>query len=84
MVNCVSRESLLNAVERARCLYPKQVACLHLAAVTTLHLRSFGVPAVLVIGVSPHPFFGHAWVEVAGKVVSGTRSKERFIILDSI
>jgi hypothetical protein len=33
-------------------------------------MRDRGIPAEVVIGYRAAPFFSHAWVEVAGRVVN--------------
>jgi hypothetical protein len=60
-----------NAVESGASFYWKRVRCLQRAVVTARILRAHGIPAELVIGCRPAPFFSHAWVEVRGRVVSG-------------
>jgi hypothetical protein len=50
--------------------HSKKTLCLHRSATTTCLLRSIGAPAEMVIGVHKIPFYGHAWVEVHGKVVN--------------
>lgn len=58
------------ALVRARTLYMKRTRCLQRGVALTCLLRLHGVPAKLVIGVQKMPFYAHAWVEVAGVVVS--------------
>ncbi len=62
--------TLCNAVHRACVWYPAKTLCLQRSAVTTCLLRSYGVPAVMKIGVRPMPFLAHAWVEVDNSVVN--------------
>src|SRR5690242_21725370 len=50
--------------------YWKPVRCLQRSFVIARVLRRYGVGAEIVIGYRPAPFFGHAWVEVGGRVVS--------------
>lgn len=61
---------ICNAVSRACVWYPAKTACLQRSAVTTCLLRSFGIPALMKIGVRSMPFQAHAWVEVDGSVVN--------------
>src|SRR5258708_14032086 len=75
---------LLASFELARQLYVKEAKCLHLAAAITVFLRGFGLPVNMVFGISPHPFFGHTWVELNGNVGTGTRSRDQFIVIDAI
>jgi hypothetical protein len=62
--------AICEAVLLATCLYWKPVLCLQRAICTTRLLRSYGVPARLVIGYREAPFFSHAWVEVGTRVVN--------------
>lgn len=57
-------------LDRAASYYFKRAWCLQRSAATVLLLRFRGVPAQLVIGVERVPFYAHAWVEVAGRVVN--------------
>jgi hypothetical protein len=66
------------AVDRACVWYPKKALCLQRSAVTTCLLRTRGVPARLVIGARPMPFFAHAWVEVDAVVVNDVAGVKRF------
>src|SRR5947207_6010088 len=50
--------------------YWKPVRCLQRSIVTARLMRFRGIPAEVVIGYRPNPFFSHAWVEVAGRVVN--------------
>src|SRR5262245_57309386 len=52
------------AVLLATCVYWKPVRCLQRSVCTVWMLRARRVPARLVIGYRPAPFFSHAWVEV--------------------
>ena len=62
--------SLIDAADRAAALYFKQAWCLQRSAACAYVLRRRGVPAELVIGVHPSPFFAHAWVEIGGRAVN--------------
>lgn len=75
---------LLVAFDVAKRYYVMEIKCLHVAAATTVFLRSFGFSANMVLGVSPHPFFGHTWVEIDGAVVAGTVAKNQYVILDVV
>src|SRR5258708_29820685 len=59
-----------DAVNRACAWYPKRALCLQRSAVTTCLLRSYGVPAQIVLGAQKLPFKAHAWVEVDGRAVN--------------
>jgi hypothetical protein len=67
-----------DTVERACVWHPKQKLCLQRSAAVTCLLRSFGVPAEMVIGVHKMPFYGHSWVEVNGSVVNDHKNVQRF------
>ncbi len=62
--------AVCNAVATAACLYWKPVTCLQRSVCAARLLRARGVPARLVIGYRPDPFFSHAWVEVDDCVVN--------------
>ncbi|MCG8457543.1 MAG: lasso peptide biosynthesis B2 protein, partial [Holophagales bacterium] len=61
---------LIDAADRAAALYFKQAWCLQRSVACAYTLRRRGVPARLVIGVHPLPFFAHAWVEIDGRAVN--------------
>src|SRR5467141_1643788 len=50
--------------------YPKRALCLQRSFVTVCLLRTYGVPAQMVLGAQKMPFKAHAWVEVGGRVVN--------------
>jgi hypothetical protein len=50
--------------------YWKPIRCLQRSIVTARLMRGHGIRAEVVIGYRPAPFFSHAWVEVAGRVVN--------------
>lgn len=70
-------QAVCDAVLLATCLYWKPVLCLQRAACTVRLLRRHGLPARLVIGYRPSPFFSHAWVEVEGRVVYGSPAYQK-------
>jgi hypothetical protein len=53
--------------------YWKPVRCLQRSLVTARVMRHRGIPAEVVIGYLPTPFFSHAWVEVGGCVANDSR-----------
>jgi hypothetical protein len=63
-------QDLCSAIDAVCVLYWKEVRCLQRSAATVCLLKSYGVPAELVIGAQHLPFKAHAWVEVAGRVVN--------------
>jgi hypothetical protein len=76
-------DSLIAAVTEACMFYPFRTRCLQRSAALTRLLRRAGVPAQMVIGYCPVPLRSHAWVELAGRVISGKiHHQERFIPID--
>jgi hypothetical protein len=57
-------DHIAHAVNLACVWYPKQVLCLQKASVTACLMRSYGIPAAMVLGAQKTPFAAHAWVEV--------------------
>jgi hypothetical protein len=66
------------AVEKACVWYPKKALCLQRSAVTACILRSYGIPAQMIVGVRPMPFLAHAWVEAEGSVVNDFPNVQKF------
>jgi hypothetical protein len=65
--------------------YWKRIRCLQRAIVTARVLRRHGIPAEVAIGYRPSPFFSHAWVEVAGRVINDSPTfQHRFHILERL
>jgi Transglutaminase-like superfamily/Coenzyme PQQ synthesis protein D (PqqD) len=62
--------AVVEAVNMAGSFYWKPVMCLQRSVAATRLLRRYGVAAGFVIGYRSEPFFSHAWVEVAGRVVN--------------
>lgn len=76
-------ERICSAVDVACVWYPKRALCLQRSATTTCLLRSYGVPAQMVIGIQKLPFKAHAWVEVQGRVVNDKPyTPEMYAVLD--
>jgi Transglutaminase-like superfamily len=61
---------ICEAVRSVAPFYWKPIRCLQRSMVTARLMRSHGIPAEVVVGYRPTPFFGHAWVEVAGRVAN--------------
>ena len=81
--NAVSAEvenAICDAVLLATCFYWKPVLCLQRAVCTVRLLRRHGIHARLVIGYRPSPFFSHAWVEVDGRVLSGSAAYQKRLL----
>jgi hypothetical protein len=57
--------------------YWKPIRCLQRSIVTARVMRRYGIRAEVVIGYRPSPFFSHAWVEVAGRVVNDSSTYQR-------
>ena len=70
--------SVCCAVNRACTWHPKRALCLQRASVLVCLLRSLGFPAEMIIGVHKMPFYGHAWTELAGKVVNDHANAQKF------
>jgi hypothetical protein len=66
--NEVTEREICQAVQSATPFYWKAVRCLQRSTVTVRLMRGQGIPAEVVIGYRPTPFFSHAWVEVGGRV----------------
>ena len=62
--------AICQAVRSVAPFYWKPIRCLQRSIVTARLMRSHGIPAEVVIGYRPAPFFSHAWVEVAGRVAN--------------
>jgi hypothetical protein len=76
---------LSDAVLLATCLYWKRVLCLQRSFCMTRLLRARGIPARLVIGYRPVPFFSHAWVELNGRVVNDSQAyRQRLHVLHTV
>jgi transglutaminase superfamily protein len=76
-------EKVCAAVDMACIWYWKEVLCLQRSATTACLLRSYGVPAQLMIGAQQMPFRAHAWVEVEGRVVNDKPyMREMYAVLD--
>ncbi len=63
-------EKTVRAMACVTSFYWKPLLCLQRSVVTARLLRAQGVPAEVVIGYRPAPFFSHAWVEVGGVAVN--------------
>jgi len=65
--------------------YWKPIRCLQRSIITARIMRSEGIPAEVVIGYRPMPFFGHAWVEVNGRVANDSPTyKKQLQILERL
>lgn len=70
---------LTQANSIALSLYWKPAACLQRSMAQARVMRSYGVNAEVVIGCQLQPFFGHAWVEVDGKVINDSQAYRRML-----
>jgi hypothetical protein len=66
------------SVQRACVWYPKRALCLQRSAVTACLLKSYGLPAQMVVGIRDMPFMAHAWVEVNDAVVNDWPGVRKF------
>jgi hypothetical protein len=62
--------AICEALRAVAPFYWKPVRCLQRSIVTVRMMRGHGIPAEVVIGYRPAPFFSHAWVEVSGRVAN--------------
>jgi len=69
--------ALCEAVLAVIPLYWKPVHCLQRSMVTARLMRRYGLAAEVVIGYRAAPFFGHAWVEIGGRVVNDSSRYQR-------
>jgi hypothetical protein len=68
----------------AICFYWKPVRCLQRSTAMARLLRQFRGPARVVIGYRPSPFFGHAWVEMDGRVIHDSPAYQRLHVVARI
>ena len=75
-------EHLARRITMAAAFFPGRARCLEQSLVLYAMLRRDGVAARLRLGVRPHPFEAHAWVEYAGEpVLEDPEKVARFIPL---
>jgi hypothetical protein len=78
-------DAAARAVAVAGAFYPGRALCLEQSLVLYWSLRRRGVGVELRLGVQPHPFEAHAWVEHEGRPILEDREKlKRFIPLPEI
>jgi hypothetical protein len=75
--NLAGPEEICDAVERALVWYFKPVQCVQRSIVTARLLRRHGFQAHVAIGFRSTPFFGHAWVELDGRVINDANEYRR-------
>jgi hypothetical protein len=63
-------ERTAHRVAVAGAFFPGRAVCLEQSLALYVLLRRRGVPAELRLGVTPSPFYAHAWVEVDGAPVN--------------
>src|SRR5215470_10789538 len=66
-----SEREISQAIDWAMTVYWKRVRCLQRSTAAARLLRAYGLPADLVIGCRMTPFYGHAWVELSGRILNG-------------
>jgi len=77
--------AICEAMRSVAPFYWKPIRCLQRSIVTARLMRDRGILAEVVIGYRPVPFFSHAWVEVAGRVVNDSPAyKMRLQILERL
>jgi len=77
------QSAICEAVRTAAPFYWKPIRCLQRSIVTARLMRGAGIPAEVVIGFRPTPFFSHAWVEVAGRVTNDSPTYQaRLLVLE--
>jgi len=62
--------AICEAVRSVAPFYWKPIRCLQRSIVTARLMRGHSIPAEVVIGYRPAPFFSHAWVEVGGRAAN--------------
>jgi len=78
-------DHVAQAITMAGALFPGRALCLQQATALYCRLRWRGVPVSLRIGVQPHPFEAHAWVECLGSPIHEDREKlKRFVRLPEL
>jgi hypothetical protein len=75
-----SMEQLAKRVAIAAALCPGRARCLEQALVVFDYLGQPGAHVVLKIGVQPHGFKSHAWVEVDGKPLNDHDDSVRSVV----
>ena len=69
------------AIDFACTIYWKPVLCLQRSVAEARLLRLRGWNAEVVMGYRAMPFAGHAWVEIEGVPVSGSREYQRQLLV---
>lgn len=77
MVSDVCRQEFIQAVERARLLYPRRTDCLTVSGALALMLLKRQINVHLVVGAQKYPFYAHCWVEENGKALNDSRDVSR-------
>ena len=79
----ITVEQICAAVDLACIWYWKEVLCLQRSAATACLLKSYGIPAQMILGAQQMPFKAHAWVVVGERVVNDKPYvSEMFAVLD--
>ena len=77
-VDPVRAWAIVEQAQRATALYVKKAWCLQRSTACAALLRAEGVPAEVVIGVTPVPFAAHAWVEIGHHVANDHVSRTSY------
>jgi len=76
-------KAICDALRSVAPFYWKPVRCLQRSIVTARIMRRYKIPAEVVIGYRPTPFFSHAWVEVQGRVANDSPAYQaRLLVLE--
>jgi len=69
--------TICEAVRSVAPFYWKPIRCLQRSIVTARLMQHHGIPAEVVIGYRPTPFFSHAWVEVGGRAANDSPTYQK-------
>jgi hypothetical protein len=64
---------VVHRVDLAAAFFPGRARCLERSFALHVCLRWCGLPTQIRMGVQPHPFAAHAWVELEGEPVGDSR-----------
>jgi hypothetical protein len=81
--SCLSSEALaptLRAVALAGALFPGRALCLEQSLTAYYYLRRAGADVYLRLGVKPHPFEAHAWVEHGGEPINDVPERVKHFV----
>lgn len=73
-------DPVAHAVALAAALYPGRARCLEQSLLLYYLLRRRGIDAHFRLGVQPHPFGAHAWVECGGMPINDVPEHVRHFV----